>query len=290
MKTQINLFVLSLIFLSHLSSLDVNAQWTVNPVLGNRDGETDPNLSIESIGIGDFQGNSDVPKAALDIVIPYLPALISYPPGEAFRTTASKNVDHVWRMFSGSSQPFTSQFYIMNPTTPPYQNNIILSSVLGHLDFDARDIHWMRLHSTGQLGLSNSFTSGFVAQSLLHLNQTTNSDVFEQFTNNNTGYSTSTDGFRVGISHHPGYPGTANSFAKLIQYENAPMKFYTNAVDRMIINADYNPTIHQVPVNTTGYVGIGLPNFWNEENGGEGSRSLLHLQGDYNAFVNGNLS
>ena len=54
----------------------------------------------------------------------------------------------------------------------------------------------------------------------------------------------------------------------------------------MINNADYNPTIHQVAVNTSGFVGIGRPNFWNEENGGEEPRSLLHLQGDYNVFVN----
>jgi hypothetical protein len=123
---------------------------------------------------------------------------------------------------------------------------------------------------------------------MVHLNQINPSfpNPFVQFTNTNTGWGSNTEGFKVGIELNQNYPGPSKTLAMLIQYENAPMKFYTNAIDRMIINADYNPTIHQVAVNTSGFVGIGLPNFWNEENGGEGPRSLLHLQGDYIAFVN----
>lgn len=92
---------------------------------------------------------------------------------------------------------------------------------------------------------------------------------------------------RIGIEYNIGYPGVSKSFAKIIQQEDAPMKFYTNNTDRMIINAAYNPTIHSQVVNTTGYVGMGANNFWGEESGGEGPRSLLHLQGPYNAFANG---
>lgn len=58
-------------------------------------GETDPNYTIQSIGIGEFFTNGDHPKAALDIKIPYLqPApLTSWSPGEAIHSTVASDYD-----------------------------------------------------------------------------------------------------------------------------------------------------------------------------------------------------
>jgi len=60
-------------------------------------------------------------------------------------------------------------------------------------------------------------------------------------------------------------------------------KIYTNDSVRFIVNGNYQHTIHTRSVNSAGYVGIGSTNFWEEEVGFEGPRSLLHLQGPYNA-------
>src|SRR5260221_10231656 len=84
-------------------SYSSKAQWWQNFLAGtgttfNQPDNTLPNL-VESIGIGDFKGNSAVPQSALDIVIPYLPTP-SYSAGEAIHTTAEGlRVDHAWRMY-----------------------------------------------------------------------------------------------------------------------------------------------------------------------------------------------
>jgi hypothetical protein len=149
------------------------------------------------------------------------------------------------------------------------------------------------------IGDFSTFTgSSTTPQELLHLISDRNDlqDVFEQFTNVNTGHSAKR-GLLVGLQDAPNYIGGLTNFAaravaKIIQEEDAPLKFYTLDSARMIINSNYNPMIHSVLANTNGYVGIGLPNFWDEESGifptnAEGPRSLLHMQGPYNAFNNG---
>lgn len=141
--------------------------------------------------------------------------------------------------------------------------------------------------------------TGTTPQELLHLININDQgdDLFEQFTNNNTTHSAK-QGLLVGLNYAPNYAGGLTnpgdfSFAKIIQEEDAPMKFYTLDSARMIINSNYSPTIHSSTVNTNGYVGIGLPYFWQEELGiagaSEGPRSLLHLQGPYNAYIYGGL-
>lgn len=141
--------------------------------------------------------------------------------------------------------------------------------------------------TSGFLSISDfAITTPFFPQSLIHLNQSsTTATLWQQFTNGNTG-GTANDGLRIGMEYNSGYISGANSFAKFIQQENAPMKFYTGTgsgiSDRMIINSNYSPMIHSVAVTADGYIGIGTNPFWNEETGGEGPRSLLHLQGPSN--------
>lgn len=257
---------------------------------GNNIGEGDVvGNAVTAIGIGEFVSNTDEPQAALDVRVPYLTYSNVYNPAEAFQTTTERDYGAVWRMFIGrhTRDPREEKFHILNP--PGNSNDIELNVVQrGNMDFYTSNTHWMQLRSDGNVGISNTW-SPFTPVSLLHLNQAGNAQVWQNFTNANSGVN-STDGFQLGIDYNSGYPGSTNkSFAKLIQHENAPMKFYTKDVARMIINADYAPTIHSTTLNTTGYVGIGAPNFWGEETGGEGPRTLLHLQGPYNAYPNGGL-
>ena len=165
------------------------------------------------------------------------------------------------------------------------------------VDFKTGGTQYMILDGTtniGFFGLSN--TTGFTPQRQLHQNWTGNTSVFHQFTNGNTGTG-GTDGFRLGINYEPSYSTAPSSFVKFIQEENAPMKFYTGSTSsgvraRMIINGDYSPTIRLVTNHpTNGYVGIGEDFFWDEESGtypqAEGPRSLLHMQGPFNAYAYG---
>jgi hypothetical protein len=259
----------------------------------DQQGCTDNSQKIDGIGIGDFLSNFDVPHAALDVHVPYLNDQGSQVgQGNAFSTYADSMYLHSWQMFS---YPNILKGYLANPSWGLYQNNFMISAVRGHLDFRAADVHYMRLHANGNLGIADCFGPGgvcgnFAAQSLLHLNQHNDTaSVWMQITNGNTGFSTANMGLSIGIEPNSGYngAGTANSFAKLIQHADAPMKFYTNDTDRVIINSRYNPTIHLSTVNTNGYVGIGENLYWDEEAGGEGPRSLLHLQGPNTSGYNG---
>ncbi|CAN5479265.1 hypothetical protein BH11BAC1_BH11BAC1_23750 [soil metagenome] len=145
---------------------------------------------------------------------------------------------------------------------------------------------------------STTTGTGTTPQEHLHLIDITDQggDLYEQFTNTNTTHKAKR-GLLVGLNFASSYLGGLTnpgdfSFAKIIQEEDAPLKIYTLDSARMIINSNYNPVIHGVAVNTNGYIGMGLPYFWHEELGilpgaSEGPRSLLHLQGPYNAYVFG---
>ncbi|MCC7332959.1 MAG: tail fiber domain-containing protein, partial [Flavobacteriales bacterium] len=73
---------------------------------------------------------------------------------------------------------------------------------------------------------------------------------------------------------------------------NSPIYTYSNGINRMIINGDKTPTINAFNVNTSGYVGIGNPNYSPLVGGGpfwsnKGPFSLLHLNGDGGGSENG---
>lgn len=68
--------------------------------------QCDENNNIESVGIGDFNGNGVAPLSALHIntnFLGYLPNNASYNLGEVFRTDAPNIATH-WRMFRGGTQ------------------------------------------------------------------------------------------------------------------------------------------------------------------------------------------
>ena len=73
------------------------AQWNIHPAGANNFGQTDPGATIESIGVGDFQGFADIPASALHINTNYLqglPGPITYANfGEVFRTGAPDRQD-----------------------------------------------------------------------------------------------------------------------------------------------------------------------------------------------------
>jgi hypothetical protein len=165
----------------------------------------------------------------------------------------------------------------------------------------------------GFVGIGDFTITGSSPQHLLHLLDKDINNVYEQFTNKTSDHK-ETDGLLVGINDAQNYLTAPVTIAKMIQQENGPMKFYTGSdpggsnagapLARMIINSDYTPLIHGVLQNTNGYVGIGTfdPNaplgpsgFWEEELGtiapvsSEGPRSLLHMQGPFDAFNNGGL-
>ena len=79
------------------------------------------------------------------------------------------------------------------------------------------------------IGVFNSPINGIVDR--LHLNDITASTVFSRFTNLTTG-QTATDGFGVGID------GSGN--ASIQQYENLPLRFYTNNSEAMRILGNGN--------------------------------------------------
>lgn len=207
-------------------------------------GESDVNGNqVAKIGIGEFAAQGDEPQAALDVRVPYL-----YPsnftssyqqfPSEAFQTTTERDYGTVWRMYSGSnSRDRIQRFRILNPdpansvyaidpnpisSIVPYgtPEDIQLSVVEdGNMDFMTTDKHWMRLSkesNKGYLGL-NDFenTNDWYPRSILHMNRKSELDVFAQFTNDLTGYTSSIQGFKVGI---------AKENAELRQHSNAPIK------------------------------------------------------------------
>jgi hypothetical protein len=170
-------------------------------------GETDNTFPIDAIGIGDFTTPGATPNAALDIVVPYLSNNGLIYPGEAFRTKVDSKYDHTWKMWTF---PETPKFFVLNPGTvllPSHLaydgsasvNDIHLNLIQkGNMNFFTNNTLWMRLKEQGSLGLSNTWLT-YTPQSLLHLNQDNDADVFEQFTNRSTGYNDLLQGFKVGI-------------------------------------------------------------------------------------------
>ncbi|MBK7852732.1 MAG: hypothetical protein IPJ66_16790 [Bacteroidetes bacterium] len=82
------------------------SQFVTQPSGGtNLYGECDvTNQQIESIGIGEFNSNNDVPQAALDVRVPYLqPNAAGWIPSESFQTTSATDWANAWRMFTGGS-------------------------------------------------------------------------------------------------------------------------------------------------------------------------------------------
>lgn len=86
---------------------NVNAQFQIsnnNPALDVW-GQVDPSTGLQSIGIGDFNGQSpkDWPQAALHINTGYMPASPTFNPGEVFRTNCPDTSSTYWRMFTGDT-------------------------------------------------------------------------------------------------------------------------------------------------------------------------------------------
>ncbi len=113
------LFFLGLII---FKSTESTAQW-IGPYTGGFDASyvTDFNQRIASVGIGDYSGNNDGAKAALDICIPYLFLPRDYTNGnnlgEAIHSTVEKDYDHAWRMYTFDRHPGIEKFNILNPGT-----------------------------------------------------------------------------------------------------------------------------------------------------------------------------
>jgi len=101
----------------------------------------------------------------------------------------------------------------------------------GDMNFHTNNLHWMQLRQDGNLGLSDIWAGPpvFTPVNLLHLNKNMQTSVWEQFTNGNTGVST-VDGFHIGLDYAGAFnsgigASTDKSIAKLIQWENTPIKF-----------------------------------------------------------------
>lgn len=81
----------------------INAQtWNTYPSSsGNNFNQLDENNAIESVGIGDFNGNGIFPSSALHIgtnFMGYLPNNTLFSLGEVFRTTCPADISTYWRM------------------------------------------------------------------------------------------------------------------------------------------------------------------------------------------------
>lgn len=103
MKTIFSLQIIVVIFICF--SYETNAQFQIAPATPNNFGECDViNQQIESIGIGEFNSNNDVPQAALDVRVPFLqPNAAGWIPSESFQTTTATDWANAWRMFTGGS-------------------------------------------------------------------------------------------------------------------------------------------------------------------------------------------
>lgn len=149
------------------------------------------------------------------------------PTGEVFRTDAPNNSTTYWRMLRNGTEygqfnaPSTSTNFNIQAT----QNHLNLLSGNGTTAFEAMRIYGGGTATRRFIGIGDY--SVFTAQNHVHQHIIDASLVpqstYHQFTNSNTGHTTATEGFRIGIT----YNGT-NTDAELRQGENAPMIFYTH--------------------------------------------------------------
>jgi len=166
--------------------------------------------------------------------------------GEVFRTACPTADAPFWRMFRDS----TERFRIYNPNIG-LNNGLVLETVQspgGWMAFNTALTTRMFIRDGGNLstdgfvGVGNSFTSPV---SRLHQHEPYNTFNYHQFTNANTG-ATSTDGLKVGID--------ANGIAQVMQQENKDMAFYTDNTQRLTITATGSITINSLCSTTQSLV------------------------------------
>ena len=125
-----------------------HAQWNAQPAVSNSFGQTDPSVPVESIGIGDFSGFSEIPASALHVNTNYLqgiPGPISYANfGEVFRTGAPDRNDDgdifsFWRMLTGGQGAEVEHLAIFNSHSwnyiPSFYNDMNIRATSGNLFF-----------------------------------------------------------------------------------------------------------------------------------------------------------
>ncbi len=193
----------------------------------------------EVIGVGRFPTLNDV-RARLHVNSFYLSLSSATTPvtfGEVFRTDATNAVDNTWQMWSGlTAATTTEKFRLFNPAG---LNDIALQSSAGSMNFNTvGGIHRMIINGvTGNIGIGTNFTlpMNLVHQDVQHVIGVPTVN-YHQFTNTQTGALT-TDGFQIGINHlaDPLNPGNFYSRAELRHLEDAPIHFFTNNQQRMVI-------------------------------------------------------
>jgi len=216
-----------------------NAQFNVAGSYNDYYGRTNQTVlqDVKAIGIGNF---SSAPQAAFHINTNLLTTTTMYTPGHVFRTDGPSSSDNIWEMWTGSGAGATQKGAIVSPAN---SNDFYLRASLpgASLHFQTQYNYGgpiTRMIITdggwGYVGIGPGFTA---PQSLLHLNGTT-APVYLQISNYSIG-STAANGFKIGIS--------TTGVAELRQQQNMSMRFYTNNIQRMMIDS-------------LGKVGIGTAN------------------------------
>ena len=156
MKSKITMIINATMVVFYLSTMMAKAQnpWEVDNdgSTGNKWGQTNttaPN-NVQSIGIGDFIGNTTHPISALHINTNWLPTNGAFGLGEVFRTQAPDNVTQAWRMLYGTGAG-TEVFNINNVNAA---DAVSLGTVQdGDLKFFINSTDRMTLRTTGNLDI-----------------------------------------------------------------------------------------------------------------------------------------
>jgi len=242
MKTTIIIKGMVVIVAIVLQTQILFAQWQFGNAGTFTYGRTNNNANVGGIGIGSFP-NGTPPLAALHINTnaPF-PTNTFWNPGEVFRTDCPTANAPFWRMFRGGTE--RARFY--NPLIG-FGNGLVMETVNapgGWMAFNTALTTRMFIRDGGNLstdgfvGVGNSFTSPV---SRLHQHEPYNTFNYHQFTNANTG-ATSTDGLKVGID--------ATGTAQVMQQENKDMAFYTDNTQRLTITATGSITINSLCSNS----------------------------------------